>query len=297
MVMTVLVGLIAAFIVAIRLSRRILSPINSVAEGLRSLAEGDLSARAIADDRTIGEAATLADDFNAMATRFERMSKEQTFWNAAIAHELRTPVTILRGRLQGLAEGVFLPEPSQFHSLLSQVESLTRLIEDLRTVSLSDSGHLRLQLMKCDLAAEISVAVHLFETSLKAAGLSPELHLQSGLVICDSIRIRQALLALMENARRHADAGTLRVSLSFSTSLCLLSVEDSGPGIADEFLGRMFDAFQRGDPSRSREGGGSGLGLAVVKAIAQAHGGKATARRSAIGGTIIELSWPQLGPG
>jgi len=123
------ISLAVGAVVAIKLSRRILMPLNSVAASLRRLADGDLDARATASDRSLAEATLLVDDFNSMAIRLKRMAEEQSFWNAAIAHELRTPLTILRGRLQGLAEGVFTPDQAQFYSLLNQVEGLTRLIE------------------------------------------------------------------------------------------------------------------------------------------------------------------------
>jgi two-component system sensor histidine kinase AdeS len=106
---------------------------------------GNLAARATSDEHAMGETAQLVDDFNQMAARLQDMAQHRAFWNAAIAHELRTPVTILRGRLQGITEGVFAPEQSQFQSLLTQVEGLGRLIEDLRTVALAESGHLPLQ--------------------------------------------------------------------------------------------------------------------------------------------------------
>lgn len=109
LIATTLAGLAMAIVVAVNLARRILVPLNSVADSLRRVARGDLGVRAIAGDRSLGEAALLADDFNALADQLQRVTEEQVFWNAAIAHELRTPVTILRGRLQGLAEGVFTP--------------------------------------------------------------------------------------------------------------------------------------------------------------------------------------------
>ncbi len=105
LIATTLAGLAMAIVVAVNLARRILVPLNSVADSLRRVARGDLGVRAIAGDRSLGEAALLADDFNALADQLQRVTEEQVFWNAAIAHELRTPVTILRGRLQGLAEG------------------------------------------------------------------------------------------------------------------------------------------------------------------------------------------------
>lgn len=286
---TTLTCLALAAFVAVNLSRRILVPLNSVIDSIRRVAQGDLNVRAVAGDRSLGEAALLADDFNALANKLQRMTEEQTYWNAAIAHELRTPVTILRGRLQGLAEGVFAPDESLFRSLLTQVEGLSRLIEDLRVVSLMESGHLDIQKQEVDLSAEVRSVVEFFGDALQAAGLHVVLNLAGQRVQCDPARIRQALLALLENARRHAEPGSVRVQTRLENGLCHLCVEDDGPGISPEFAPHVFTAFRR---SADASHGGSGLGLAVVAAIAQAHGGAATCRSIAGGGTLFDLCWP-----
>jgi two-component system, OmpR family, sensor histidine kinase AdeS len=292
MVLTTLAALSLATSVAVKLSRRILMPLTSVAESLRKIASGELSARAVSADQSLGEAALLVDDFNMMAERLQRMAQEQVFWNAAIAHELRTPVTILRGRLQGLAEGVFEPSPTQFASLLTQVEGLTRLIEDLRILSLAESQHLRLQLVDTDLSADILAVLQLYDTNLTAAGLEVETEIETISIRCDPVRIRQALLALLENARRYATPGMLRIQARVVDEQYVLSVEDSGPGISTEMASRVFDPFQRGEHAHSRENGSSGLGLAVVRAIAQAHGGHACCSQGSQGGSVFSLSLP-----
>lgn len=290
-VLSTLCGLGLAVMAAIRLSRRILRPLTSVANSLRRVSQGDLTARASGDDRSLGEASLLVEDFNTMAERLERMEREQMFWNAAIAHELRTPVTVLRGRIQGLAEGVFAPSEPLFRNLLGQVENLGRLIEDLRVVGLADSGHLSLQLAPCALAQEVRNVVALVEPDLAARGFALEMRLDAALVRCDATRMRQALLALLENARCHATPGPLVVALERDDDVCRLTVTDAGPGVEPDFAARMFDAFQRGDAARA-QGGGSGLGLAVVRAIALAHGGQALCRPAPGGGTTFEVAWP-----
>jgi two-component system sensor histidine kinase AdeS len=292
MILTTLVALALAATVAVKLSQRILLPLTSVAESLRKIAKGELSARAVSVDQSLGETALLVDDFNTMAERLQRLAQEQIFWNAAIAHELRTPVTILRGRLQGLAEGVFEPSPGQFSSLLVQIEGLARLIEDLRILSLADSDHLELRWSNAHLGPDILAVVHLLDTGLSAAGLTVETDIEASTMRCDPIRIRQALLALLENARRYASPGILRIQTRIQDAHCFLCVEDEGPGISAAMAESVFAAFQRGDHSRSRERGGSGLGLAVVRAIAQAHGGTATCRPGNNSGTLFELRWP-----
>ncbi|MBL0547672.1 HAMP domain-containing histidine kinase [Aeromonas caviae] len=294
---TILIALGMALYVAVRLSRRILTPLNSVANSLREVAEGKLDARVPLDEQAIGETAQLVRDFNTMAERLQSMTREREFWNAAIAHELRTPVTILRGRLQGLAEGVFPPERALFEGLLRQVEGLTHLIEDLRVLSLNDNGHLELQREEIRLSDELAVVLEAFATPLAASGFTLKRELDAELwVCCDALRIRQALMALLENAQKHAVPGMLTVRLHRSGTQCILSVEDEGPGISEEVAAHIFEAFRRGDPSRSRKSGGSGLGLAVVKAIAEAHGGSAVCQSGGRGGTLFLLSWPLLHP-
>lgn len=290
-VLSTLSAMVLAALAAIKLSRRILKPLTSVASSLRLVSQGDLTARAVSDDRSLGEASLLVEDFNTMAERLERMEKEQMFWNAAIAHELRTPITVLRGRLQGLAEGVFAPSEPLFRNLLGQVENLGRLIEDLRVVGLADSGHLTLQLAPCALALEVRNVVALVEPDLQARGFALALRLDAAPVRCDAARMRQALLALLENARCHARPGPLTVTLTRDDAVCRLAVTDAGPGIDPELAARIFDAFQRGDAARA-QGGGSGLGLAVVRAIALAHGGQASCSPAPGGGTTFELAWP-----
>ncbi|KVW31838.1 ATP-binding protein [Burkholderia ubonensis] len=290
LIATTLLGLALAVLMAIRLARRILVPLNSVANGIRRVAQGDLGARAVAGDRSLHEAALLADDFNALAGELQRVTAERAFWNAAIAHELRTPVTILRGRLQGLADGVFPSDETQFRRLLTQVEGLGRLIEDLRVVGLAESGHLNLQVHEADLGADVEAVVAVFDDALKAAGQHAVLDLDTRPMRCDPVRIRQALLALLENARLHAVPGSIRIRTRVEQGRCHLSVEDDGPGIPADFAPHVFDAFRRAEGERS--GKGTGLGLAVVAAIAHAHGGQATCRPAAGGGTVFELQWP-----
>jgi signal transduction histidine kinase len=289
LIVSTLAGLAVSVAVAIKLARRILVPLNSVTDSIRRVAQGDLGARAIAGDRSLHEAAALADDFNALAAQLQRVTNEQVFWNAAIAHELRTPVTVLRGRLQGLAEGVFTPDEAQFRNLLTQVEGLARLIEDLRVVSLAESGHLSLDVQNVDLAADIKAVVAVFADSLRAAGQHIVLDLDDQHMYCDPVRIRQALLALLENARKHALPGAIRIQTRVEQGVCRLCVEDDGPGIPPEFAPHVFEAFRRAENATPR--GGSGLGLAVVAAIAHAHGGQARCIPAG-SGTRFELNWP-----
>lgn len=268
------VGGCLAFVTAVRVGRQIVSPLTSVAESMRRIAEGDLSARASIGRRSTAEAKQLVDDLNHMAANLEKSSKSILRWNALIAHELRTPVTILQGRLQGLADGIFEPDPQLYRSLVTQVEGLARLVEDLRTITLSDAGHLDLVVREVDLAHELEVVIRLVEPALRDAGFSLLLDLQPGRAWADPTRLRQALLALLHNALCHAAPGELRVALTWVGHVAEIMVADRGPGLDPIFDRRAFLPFER-HVSPDRATRGSGLGLAVVRAVAQAHGGSA----------------------
>lgn len=268
------VGAALAFRAAIRLTRRILAPLSSVAGSARRIAQGDLSARASVNDRSLGEAALLVDDFNRMARNLEAASANIAHWNAMIAHELRTPVTILRGRLQGMADGVFQPEPAMFSSLLTQVDGLARLVEDLRTVSLVDPGHLQLLMRRVELRDELEAVLSLMEPILTQAGFSLDVELDRATCDLDPARIRQAVMALLDNAHRYARPARLKVRLRLEPFRVAITVADEGPGLPESFVSDAFLPF-RCHHVEGSDVRGSGLGLAVVAAIAQAHGGHA----------------------
>lgn len=294
---TTLAGVALAVLVAGHVAKRMLLPLNSLAHAIRSVAAGDLTARAEAGDRPLAEASALVDDFNRLAQELQRVTEERAFSNAAIAHELRTPVTVLRGRLQGLADGVFEPDQTQFRKLLGQIEGLGRLVEDLRAISLAESGHLDLRWQHVDLSRDIADAADSFRPQFEAAGQTLVLLLQPVEVRCDPVRMRQALMALLDNARRYAVAGTITVRTRSEPDQFIISVEDEGPGVSADMAPHLFEAFRRSGEGRDGRERSSGLGLAVVAAIAQAHGGKAWCHSAADGGTCFAIGLPLLQAG
>lgn len=260
--------------VAFRMAIRIAAPITSVAQAARRVAEGDLSARAEAGDRSLGETAMLADDFNAMAARLEKIAGDIVTWNAQIAHELRTPLTILRGRLQGVTDGVFVADTDLILGLTKQVDGLTRLVEDLRVVSLFGSGHLILDRHEVNLASEIEEVVRLVEPSIMRVGFHFQLELDPGEVVIDPVRVRQAMMALIDNSRKHSTPGRISIRLEMAEAFTHIMIGDEGPGLPPEFADLAFEAFTRADEHKPSSKG-SGLGLLVVRAIMEAHGGTA----------------------
>lgn len=280
-----------ALFVAMRLARRIVAPLVSVARSARLIADGDLKVRAEAYDKAPSEATMLVDDFNLLAERLERASEALTRWNATIAHELRTPVTILSGRLQGLADGVFQPDPPLLRSLVTQVEALVRLIEDLRTVSLLEGGRLDMHFQPAELSDEIEAVMKLMQPGLEGAGFSLFSRLDRGRANVDTARIRQAMIALLENAKRHAYPTQIEICLTLSEEKTRITVTDQGPGLPPEFACHAFDPFRR-YMEQGRAAKGSGLGLAVVRGIAQSHGGDAS-YQMVKGGACFTLEFPR----
>jgi two-component system, OmpR family, sensor histidine kinase AdeS len=286
----IFLALIMAAVASVRLARRILEPLESLAQSARRIKDGDLSARASPGDHSLGETAHLVADFNAMAQRLQDMAADMTLWNAMIAHELRTPLTILKGRLQGIIDGVFEPDECSLHSLILQVDSLARLVEDLRTVTLADSGHLELRIEAVPLHEEIQTLARVMEPELNAAGFEFKLDLADIVVRADAQRIRQALLALITNARRYAIRGTIEITLACENQQAVIRVSDEGPGLPSDIEPWAFEPFKRGAHAKFNEASGNGLGLSVVRAIVEAHGGTIRHKPSKKGGAMFEIS-------
>ena len=282
-------GVCASLFMAARLSK----PLEDVAKAARLVANGDLTARATLSVKGSSETSGLVGDFNLMANALQSFQQELNESSAAIAHELRTPLTVLRGRLQGMYDGLFTAGPQEILGLIRQIDALGRIVEDLQMVSLAASGALELRKSAIDLAVEVDVLMQTLQPDLHNAGLMVELDLRPAPVLADPSRIRQATLALLDNARRHAGQGR---SVRVETMLCgpeaVIRVLDRGPGLTPLALERVFDRFWRAEESRSRAGGGSGLGLSVVAAIANAHGGSARAKLREGGGAVFELAVP-----
>ncbi|RVU03386.1 HAMP domain-containing protein [Novosphingobium umbonatum] len=262
-------------LIAARIARCIVEPMHAVGGAARKIADGDLSARAASKVKAPGETAMLLEDFNTMAGRLEKAAHDAVSWNAQIAHELRTPLTILKGRLQGVSDGVFIMDDALLRGLLTQVDGLARLVEDLRCVSLADIGRLELRLADVDIYAELQDWVVMMQPSVERFGFSLVLEGAPLRVRVDMERLRQALLALVDNALHYAMPCLLRLRIVSVGAGFAIHLADEGPGVPEDQRADLFRVFTRGDTAREAHRTGSGLGLAVVQAIAQAHGGRA----------------------
>jgi len=296
-ILTLISGVLSSVVAlgfAWNFAKKVIIPLNAVAVSARKIAEGQLSERVTHHASDIYETALLIDDFNTMADKLEIMSSEMKKWNAAIAHELRTPVTVLQGRIQGIREGVFETSEQQFDVLLDQTKGLSRLIDDLRVLSLSDSGQLYLYRETLQLDQVIAETVALFMDKFRVREIEPVIDAQSITGFLDRFRFVQMLAALLGNAIKYSVPGKLLLTCRLKDDEILITVEDDGPGIGAEDAVKIFDAFYRSDNSRTNETDGSGLGLAVVNAVIRAHGGSISCRMNPRGGSCFEIKLPAL---
>lgn len=201
---------------------------------------------------------------------------------ADIAHELRTPVTIIQGNLEAILDGVYQPTAETIAPIYEETLHLGRLIDDLRDLALAEAGELRLNKEPTDLVALVNQVTEMVSSSLE---WGPKLHVKVDhslpKVTLDPKRIRQVMANILSNALRHTPAtGEIWVEILQEGGEVELRVTDSGPGIPPEDLPHLFERFYRGDQARSRSGGGSGLGLAIAKQWVEAHGGRIWAENS-----------------
>ncbi|MFC4638734.1 sensor histidine kinase [Deinococcus hohokamensis] len=286
-------GLLAAglgALLSVWLSRRIALPLGAVARAATGLASGDLGARA-PDLRGDREVADLARTFNHMATSLQALERERQQAVADIAHELRTPIAVMQARLDALEDGVYPLNTEQIELLSGQTQLLTRLVGDLRTLTLADAGRLGLQRQPLDLASLTRQVVRDLGDRAASRGLDLTLSAGPAPVLGDPDRLRQVILNLLDNALVHARRD-IQVTVAAQDGGAQLTVDDDGPGIAPESRQVIFTRFARLDESRSRHTGGSGLGLAIVQALAGAHGGRCEVAQSPQGGARFSLTLP-----
>lgn len=284
--------LVGAFALAFALARWLLAPVRALTDGTRALAAGDY-ARRIAATRH-DELGALADDFNHLAASLEQHRDARRRWGADIAHELRTPLSVLRGEVQALQDGVRAPTAQAFDSLNAECERLGGLIEDLYQLALADAAALEYRFEAIDLAEIVAEAIDLQRPAANDAGLTLEAAIPaSPSVRGDARRLAQLVDNLLANARRHTDApGRIRVELGAVNGMLQLSIEDTPPGVPAQDLPRLFERLYRAERSRTRASGGAGLGLAICRAIVDAHGGHIDAQPSPLGGLRVVTRLP-----
>ena len=270
----VIMGL--SLMVGLVLSRGISRPLVELAKATQAVAAGDLSTRV--PTHSPGEIGELAAAFNQMTQDLAQADKLRRNLTADIAHELRTPISVVRGKLEGILDGVYPATSEHLEPILEETKLLTQLVEDLGLLALAEAGQLTLDRQMTNLGDLLQDAQVNFGPQADDRGVTLALDLPSGLpqVMADRRRIAQVIGNLLTNALRHTPAGgcvTLSASLT-QGEMIEIAVADTGAGIPPEGLPYIFERFWRGEKSRSRTGGGTGLGLTIARQLVQVHGGK-----------------------
>ena len=291
---TVLVALLAGFWLASLWSR----PLRALQQASRAIAQGKRDTHV--EPAGALEMAELAADINAMTAELARLETTRRTWIAQISHELRTPLSVLRGEIESIEDGVRQPTPAMMGRLRDEVMQLTRLVDDLHTLSVADVDGMRCTFSPGMVGPALEDVVQRFQAQAQQLGLTlhylPPDNAPQLTAEWDFGRIEQLLANLLTNSLRYTQApGRITVSWQRQNDHLLLSVEDTAPGVSDADLPRLFDPLFRADASRQRTADtrhASGLGLSIVRSIALAHRGQVSVQQSALGGLAVHVTLP-----
>ena len=275
------------------LSGNITKPLRQLSSAAEKIRQGDL--KQVAPVETQAEVGQLATVFNQMSAELAATESNRQELLANIAHELKTPLAILQGHLESMLDGVEEPEPDKLFSMQEEVMRLTRLVGDLRDLSLAQVHKLELHLQPLDVSEKTRRAADMLEPMLEEKHLQFKRQLAENLpeLSLDPDRLNQILYNLITNAIRYTTPGTTITLQTEKTDKGVrLTVADEGPGIAPEDLPHVFEQFYRGDKSRNRASGGSGIGLSLAKSFVEAQGGTIHAENRKTGGAAFIVEFP-----
>jgi len=271
--------------------RRTFHQLDELVDASNKVAEGDYTVRVEAKG-TRGVRSLIV-GFNSMVQRLQQNDQQRRSMLADVSHELRTPITVIQGNVEGILDGMYPADEARLNSILEETQILSRLVDDLRTMALAESGSLLLRREPVDLVPLIQDVVSSFEAQAKEKGIQLGRQLaEIESVNVDPLRVREILTNLLSNAVRYTPAGgEVKVGLLENTTggekSVTIFVQDSGPGIDSADLPHIFDRFYK-----SSDSGGMGLGLSIAKYLVEAHGGKIWAESEAGKGTRISFTLP-----
>jgi two-component system OmpR family sensor kinase/two-component system sensor histidine kinase BaeS len=275
----------------IRSLRRMSGPLDNLLEASSKVAEGDFSAHL--EEKGPPEVRALTRGFNSMAERLQANDQQRRAMLADVSHELRTPITVIQGNVEGILDGLYPADEARLKSIMEETQILSRLVDDLRTLALAESGSLQLRREPTDLGELIRDTVTGFESQANEKEVRVELSLTDiDEVNIDPQRVREVLSNLISNALRYTSrGGVVKIGLIVTPSglerSVVLFVEDNGPGIESADLPHVFERFYK-----SSDSGGMGLGLSIAKYLIEAHGGKIWAESEVGRGTKISFTLP-----
>jgi two-component system OmpR family sensor kinase/two-component system sensor histidine kinase BaeS len=271
-----------------------INPLSEVIAAAQAVSQGDLSARVPVDARN-DDLTALSIHFNHMADELERSDRQRRNLLADIAHELRTPITILRGRLEGILDGVYPADEAHIAPALEETYLLERLVEDLRLLALAESNQLRFELKPINLTELAKTILGLFSAQAGERNVQLKMEAEANIpeVMVDPQRFQQVVGNLIDNSLRYTPEGsTIDLIIHRQENSVELTVADEGPGIPEAELEHVFDRFWRGDKSRARSTGGAGLGLSIARQLVEAQGGKITAHNRPERGFAVQITLP-----
>lgn len=264
-----------AFVFGAILSRTITNPVRELTSATHAIASGKLGQKVSVHSKDeIGE---LAESFNKMNADLEKSFNLRKQMTADIAHELRTPLSLIIGHAEAVHDGVLPPSKENFEIIREEAERLEKLVNDLRTLSLADAGELALEFQPVNINKLIGDIKTRYIAPLNQKRLALNLQVDSGIpeLNLDPNRIAQVLINILENAIRYTpEGGTIQIATKLNNESAEVVIQDSGPGVGAEEAAHLFDRFYRVEQSRARDEGGSGLGLAIAKSIIEMHKGK-----------------------
>ena len=284
--------LFAAFAIVGRVVRRMARPLEDVMNAADRVAGGDYSVRL--DARGPREIRRLGRSFNAMTERLETGERQRRDLLADVTHELRTPLSVIQGDVEGMLDGVYRADEAHLRPVLEETKVMSRLLDDLQTLSTAEAGALRLHRQTVEPEHLVAEAVAPFRGGAESAGVQLEQRVTSGLpsVDVDPVRIGEVFSNLLVNALRHTAGGTITVEARPGPDRGTVEfvVGDTGTGIAPDDLDHVFDRFVKASDSR-----GAGLGLAIAKSLVEAHGGRIHADSRPDQGTVMRFVLPAAG--
>jgi two-component system OmpR family sensor kinase/two-component system sensor histidine kinase BaeS len=295
-----LAGVLGALL-GVAFSRSLTAPLQRLATAARAMASRDFTQRVQVDGGA--EVAEVAQAFNEMAAALAEAEQLRKNLMADVAHELRTPLSVLQGNLQAILDDVYELDKTEIANLHNQTRLLSRLVDDLRELALADAGQLNMSLQPCDVGKVLRAAYDSLAPAAETQGiaLSVETADDLPLVYADPDRVAQVLHNLLDNALRHtAASGSVTLSASVAGEAVEITVADTGEGIAPTELPHVFDRFWRADRSRSQGGrwaGGSGLGLFIAQSLVKAQGGRIWAESEQGRGATFHFTLPRHDPG
>ena len=281
--------------VGLWIHRAVIAPISGLSGTARQVAEQQAGRPAGVRKSQNNELTQLQQDFQHMVESLALLHQERQVTAAAIAHELRTPLTVLQTRLQAALDRVLPMDDAALQVLLEQTHMLARLVHDLHLLSLAEAGTLEVDLSPTDLLDWLTRWQHIagLESGRHQVHLEFSLPVKPVWVELDAQRFGQVMHNLLHNALQHAPSGsTIQVVVQHASPGVMIQITDEGPGIPPDQLDLIFNRFHRTDPSRSRRTGGSGLGLSVVRAVVERHGGQVWAENRPSGGACFTVQLP-----